>query len=758
MNNHFFRHSALLVGSALVALGAASGSQEAAAQEAGTGDELRVGTVIVTATRRDEDAQSVPVAVTAISPTELEDSLIRDTNSLQKLASSLVITVSNSETTGGVLRIRGVGTGGQNPGLEGAVGAFIDGVYRSRPGQALNDLLDVQQIEVLRGPQGTLFGKNTSAGAIVVNTSAPEFEWGGKVLGGLGDNGQQRFMASVTGPIIEDKLAFRLSGITNQRDGFIKDVNSGREYNDRDRFTVRGQLLAEPTEDVSLRLIADYTEKSEACCAAPYVLNGSRAALITSLGGTVFDPTQEDNYLVATDRDLRTDVEEFGLSAHLNWNLDSADLKVIASTRSFIAARDADVDGTDLDLARLNNERSKDRLNTLEATLQGETGKLDWLVGAYGFETDFNSPQEQVMGADLGPFLARFSTPPRAISGLYPAGSGDLLRRFYQTGSGWSLFTHNSISLTDKLTATIGLRYLEEEKSGGGQFVIRAAPSCTSPLVPAGLRVYCAVPNYQAEFKDDAMTYTGALSYQVTPNAMSYVAYSKGYKAGGISLDRAAGQRSSQVFRPEESENYELGIKTDWLSDTVQVNATLFRLEFKDFQRNVFTGTETLLSNQGEVLSQGVELETKFRPVRGLTLNASSTFADVQYGEDVSDAAIAGRQLNAAPKWTAQLGGAYTRRLTQNMAFFASSNGRYQSSTSTGADLDPLKAQDGYTLVDGRVGLRFTDQDAQISLWGTNLTDERYRVVTFNSTLQAGSLQAYMGEPRFWGIEVSKNF
>lgn len=758
MYDHIIRRNALLAGSAFLVLSAASSGQKAAAQEAEPADELRVGTVIVTATRRDEDAQSIPIAVTAISAADLEESLIRDTNGLQQLASSLVITVSNSETTGGVLRMRGVGTGGQNAGLEGAVGAFIDGVYRSRPGQALNDLLDVQQIEVLRGPQGTLFGKNTSAGAIVVNTRAPEFEWGGKVLAGLGDNGQQRFMGSITGPIIEDKLAFRLSGITNKRDGFIKDVNSGQEYNDRDRFTVRGQLLAEPIEDMSIRLIADYTEKSEACCAAPYVRNGSRAAIITALGGTVFQPTQEDNYLVATDRDLRTDVEEFGLSGHLNWGLGFADLKVIASTRSFLAARDADIDGTDLDLARLNNERTKDRLNTLEATLQGENGRLDWLVGAYGFETDFNSPQQQVMGADLGPFLARFSTPPRAISGLYPAGSGDLLRRFYQTGRGWSLFTHNSISLTDKLTATVGLRYLEEEKAGGGQFITQAAPSCTSPLVPAGLRVFCAVPDYQADYKDDAITYTGALSYQVTPNAMGYVSYSKGYKAGGISLDRTAGQRSSQTFLPEESINYELGVKTDWLDDAVQVNATLFRLEFTDYQRNVFTGTETLLSNQGEVLSQGVELETKFRPFRGLSLNASSTFADVQYGEDISDATLAGRQLNAAPKWTVQLGGAYTRPLTENMALFASSNGRYQSSTITGADLDPLKVQDGYTIVDARIGLRFKDQDAQISLWGTNLSDERYRVVTFNSALQAGSLQAYMGEPRTWGVEVSKNF
>lgn len=751
------KRGALLSGSTLLAI-SALGCGLATAQEVSDPDEseLRADKVIVTATRRSEDAQTVPVAVSAFSSSQIEDALIRDTNGLQQIASSLVVTVSNSETTGGVIRIRGVGTAGQNPGLEGAVGAFVDGVYRSRPGLVLNDFLDVKQVEVLRGPQGTLFGKNTSAGAIVITTNEPEFEWGGEALVGIGSDGQERYMGVLTGPVLEDSLAFRLSGVMNKRDGITTDVNTGEDYNDRNRLSLRAQLMAQPAEDVSLRLIVDYIDKDEVCCAAPYVVNGVRAPLIASLGGTVFDPTREDDLVVAIDTPPRSEVEEFGVSGHFDWDLDFGTLKVIASTRSFIATRDSDVDASDLDLANQFDAQTKDRLNTLESTLQGTNGRLDWLVGAYAFETSFNNPQSMVMGTDLGAFIQGFY--PQPVADLYQAGDGDLLRRFYQDGTGWSLFTHNTFSLTDKLKVTLGARYLEEDKEGGGQFITQEAASCSSPLVVSALRIFCAVPDYETSFKDDAFTYTAALSYQFQPDIMGYLSYSRGYKAGGINLNRNAGQLSSQTFLPEESDNYEVGLKTQWLDDRVLVNLTGFRLEFTDYQRNVYTGTETLLSNQGEVVSQGIELETRFKPLESLDLNASTTFADTQYGEDIDDASLAGRQLNSAPKWTVQLGGSYERAINSNISFFASTNARYQSSVVTGADLDPLKAQDGYTIADGRLGLKFTEQDAQISLWGTNLTDERYRVITFNSTLQTGSLQAYMGDPRAWGVEISKRF
>jgi iron complex outermembrane receptor protein len=753
MANRRMQRTALLAGSVAGGLAALSAGP-VVAQDARTVTQLE--TVVVTATRRAESQQTVPVAVTAVSAEQIAAAGLRDTTALQQVAPSLVITVSNSETTGGVLRIRGVGTQGQNLGLEAAVGVFVDGVYRSRPALALNDLLDVRQIEVLRGPQGTLFGKNTSAGAIILTTNPPSFEPGGEVLVGLGPDGQRRIQGSLAGPIADNLLAFRISGVMNERDGYIRDVKLDRRYNDRDRVSLRAQLLVTPTPDLSLRLIADHIEKSELCCAAPYVLNGVRAGLITSLGGTVFNPTRQNDFLVATNTPVRSDTEEYGFSAQMDWNTAIGDLKVIASTRQFIASRDADVDFLDLDLANLLNEVTKDRLNSMEATVQNQTGRLDWLVGAFWFDTRLNNPSTQVIGRDLGRYQAGVTG--RAIAGLYAAGDGDQLRRFYQTGDGWSVFAHGTLSITDTLKATGGLRYLEESKVGGGEFVTRIGASCTSPLVPAAARVFCATRNYQAAFTDDATTWSAALSWRITPEIMAYASASHGYKAGGISLDRDAGNRTRQTFLPETSDNVELGLKTEWFDRRLQINLTAFQLEFTDFQRTVFTGTETLLSNQGEVTSEGVELETRWFATPKLALNSSVTFADTQYGSNVTDLTIANRALNAAPKWTAQAGFLYERPIKGEISFLASGNARYQSRTTTGADLDPLKSQKGYTLVNGRIGLRHEGHDAELVLWGSNLTDERYRIVTFNATLQPGSLQAYMGEPRAWGLELSKRF
>ncbi len=287
---------------ALVALCASCGfSSFALAQSGSTGQAAPAPadgteTIIVTATRRAESVQKVPISITAVSGETLREAAIRDTQGLQALAPSLVITVSNSETTGGVVRIRGVGTAGQNSGLEPTVGVFLDGVYLPRSGIALNELVDVERVEILRGPQGTLFGKNTTAGAITIATKKPEFDFEAEVFAGAGSLGSKRGGFSITGPVIDDRLALRLSGSVNQRDGYVEDVKLNQKLNSRDRWLLRGQALWTPTDKVTLRLIADRSQKDDICCAAPYVLNGVRAATISSLGGTVFNPTREADY------------------------------------------------------------------------------------------------------------------------------------------------------------------------------------------------------------------------------------------------------------------------------------------------------------------------------------------------------------------------------------------------------------------------------------------------------------------------------
>jgi iron complex outermembrane recepter protein len=713
--------------------------------------------IMVTATRRAESEQKVPISMTAVSGETLRETAIRDTQGLQALAPSLVITVSNSEATGGVIRIRGVGTQGQNAGLEPTVGVFLDGVYLPRSGIALNELVDVDRIEILRGPQGTLFGKNTTAGAITISTQKPEFDFGGEVFAGAGSLGSRRGGFSVTGPVIADRLALRLSANLNQRDGYVEDIKLKQNLNSRDRWLVRGQALWTPTDRISLRLIADRSQKDDVCCAAPYVVNGTRATTVAALGGTVFNPTREADYLVATNLAPSSSVEDQGVSAELNWDLGWAQMRGLVSSRDYKSVRNADGDFSDLDLTNTINEVSEDKTRTLEVSLRGTAGSLDWLVGAFASDQDFVQTGATVLGKDAGRFAAALASRP-AIIPLYAAGDGDQVRRFDLETNGWSVFTHNIWNVTDRLAMTLGLRWSHDDKEGGGTFVTRSAGSCTSALVPATLRLICPTKDYRASKTDEKTSGVIAASYEVDETALLFASFSRGFKAGGVSLDRDAGNRSKATFDPEESESFEAGIKAQWLARRLRTNLTFFDQTYTDFQRVVFTGTENLLSNQGEVRSRGVELDTRLNVGNGLSLTASTTYNRVRYGNNVSDVAIRGKQLNAAPEMTTQLGFAWQRQIANGLTGFARANWRYQSRTITGADLDPLKAQPGYGLLNGSFGVRHEASGLEVSAWGANLTDEVYRIVTFNSTLQAGSLNAYMGEPRTWGIEVSKKF
>src|SRR5439155_24013850 len=226
--------------------------------------------IVITATRRNEALSDVPMAVSAVTAQTLRNTGATDIRQLNQVAPSLLVSSTSSEAGAGVARIRGIGTAGDNPGLESSVGIFIDGVYRSRARVGLTELGPLARIEVLSGPQGTLFGRNTSAGLISIITAKPRFqpEVAGQI--DVGNYGLRRFEGSVTGPLT-DTVAARIDGVYVKRDGFLKDVISGRRINDRDRWMLRGQILFQPSDNLSFRLIGDYSKRNEECCGAPYL-------------------------------------------------------------------------------------------------------------------------------------------------------------------------------------------------------------------------------------------------------------------------------------------------------------------------------------------------------------------------------------------------------------------------------------------------------------------------------------------------------
>lgn len=356
--------------------------EETQAQDEGYGNDI-----IVTATRRSETVQDVPVAITAVGNELLENAGVKDIRGLEQLAPSLQTTTGQSAATGSSLSIRGIGTGGDNPGFEPAVGVFIDGVFRSRAGVALSELPELERVEVLRGPQGTLFGRNTSAGALSIFTAKPQFEFGGYIEGSYGNYDAYELKGAVTGPVT-DQIALRLDGGWRQRDGYIKDANSDRRINDLDRYYVRGQALID-AGDLTFRLIGDYTETDEKCCGAVNVVPGSFAPIIDAIAGAqgldgiYTGPPSDRTMAISPNREFGERVKDWGVSGELNYDLGDFSLTSITAYRDWRALRNQDIDFSGIDRAYREGYRVDLTDFTQELRFQGTLGPVDFLLGGF---------------------------------------------------------------------------------------------------------------------------------------------------------------------------------------------------------------------------------------------------------------------------------------------------------------------------------------------------------------------------------------
>ena len=419
-----------LLTSALVAIASPAFAQEAtppAAEPAGTATEAAAvepetgGDIIVTATRRASPLSDVPIAVSAVTAASLQNSGGTDIRSLNQLAPSLLVSSTGNEANGSA-RIRGIGTVGDNPGLESSVAVFIDGVYRSRTGVGLNELGEIERVEVLRGPQGTLFGRNASAGLINIVSKKPSFDFGVTGEATYGNYDYIRGAIGVTGPISES-LAFRVDGVYVKRDGFYKNITQGGgsegRVNDRDRYFIRGQLLYQPNDDFSVRLIGDYTHRDESCCGAVYIAtketidptanpasttggnNTDRAftvqptnrivQVLRSLGGLVTYPPQnpyDRQVQVTPGRTFQNTTRDYGGSAEINFDFGPANLTSITAYRYYKAGGAGDIDYSNVDISyRADDGNAFRRFKTFtqELRLQGSAfeDKLDWLIGGF---------------------------------------------------------------------------------------------------------------------------------------------------------------------------------------------------------------------------------------------------------------------------------------------------------------------------------------------------------------------------------------
>ncbi|MFM2301452.1 MAG: hypothetical protein RLZZ84_1188 [Pseudomonadota bacterium] len=518
------RNFILLVGTALGAI-----TSPALAQE--TRDAADSDAIIVTATLREANVQDIPLAVTAVAPETLERQGVADIKTLSSITPSFNIQSSQTETQGTSIRIRGVGTTGNNTGLESSVGVFIDGVYQSRPGVALGDLVDLERLEVLRGPQGTLFGRNTSAGALNITTRKPNMNrLEGFANASYGNYNFMNVQAGIGGPISET-VGARITGSWRKRDGYLKS-STGAESNNRDRYMLRGQLYFEPSSDLSVRLLADYSKVNENCCDAVIVRETELAPYFVGPVGafaghglTSDGVDQSGNSALqnlATNGELfKNDAKQWGFSGELKWNVGGAKLTYIGSYRDFSSTSTQESDFTSLKIftvgaggsaSRPGIQPNGDYIKTMthELRLQGAAfeDKLDWLIGGFYGKEDIVSFGTMTAGPDFqravsaGNFGAAAGVNP--LYALTALGNGGTpvningayaVNRFDQEAKTFSVFTHNVFSLTDKLSVTFGARYVDEKKVASFDQLEASNGACQasvtgalSAAVPAALR------------------------------------------------------------------------------------------------------------------------------------------------------------------------------------------------------------------------------------------------------------------------------
>ena len=647
--------------------------------------------VIVTATKTEKTLQEVPVAVSVVTADTIEKANITDIYDLRSIVPSLDSRRFTTSTEATYV-IRGFGNGSFNPGIEPSVAVFIDGVYRSSMQAQIADLPAIERIEVLRGPQSTLFGKNATAGVINVVTKKPSFDESGYASASVGSNNMKKFKYYKTGPLDESK-AYSFYANIHKADGHSDNMTTGNTSNNRDRFSVRGEMLFDLANEASLRVTVDYDEYDEICCAVGSANYGSANQVAALLGGGVIpnDPFTEQVFF---DFDPVTEGDNSGITLHYSKEADGTTLESITSIRNSFNTNVQDVDFDAPSIVNPSPQTKELDAVTQEFRLySNDNEKFNWLVGGYYYQEDLNWDESIYFGPLWRTYIEAF-LPPGTISQiaaafgipdavLFASGQGGT-ETATQDNTTTSIFAQVDIQLTEKLSAIVGASYMEDEKTvsysqtntdvlsnldfvGAGTLGLiaagfppaQAAVLATDPAFNSLINLqflqllpqFTNFPNAAQDGKssDDNVDYTFKLSYELSDTVSVYGGISTGFKASAWNISRnsdadaaevaalaAAGTPASpsrsvgrRYAGPEEAEVTELGAKI--LLPSGYLNIALFDQTIDGFQSNTFIGTGFVLVNAGSQSADGYEFDLVYSPLENIDLMMSGVFLDPVY-------------------------------------------------------------------------------------------------------------------------------
>ncbi len=799
---------------------AATASTAAADATAQIDDEVSRGDIIiVTARRRQETAQEVPVAISVIRGDSIEATGNFNVVKLQQLAPTLQIYTSNPRNTSVNIRGLGVPFGLTSDGFEQGVGIYVDDVYNSRVAAATFDFLDVEQVEVLRGPQGTLYGKNTTAGAINITTNQPTFDFEGRAEVSVGNLNYRQAKAAVSGPLSET-IAARLAIAATSRRGTIFNVTSDRWINEQDNLGLRGQLLFKPSDDLSITLSGDYSKQDPEGYGTSLVRVGrTQRALARQYDGLVAaynaaNPTRPYTVPSRNIFDRLTDIDASlnagnkigGVSARVKWDVGPGTFTSISAWRFWGWKPENDRDFTGLSIVSKSQNPSQQDQYSQEFRYDYEGDNIDFVLGLFGFKQRIDTQGTEQQGADASRWslTGAQAADPGILNGLTAANTQ------YLKSTSAALFGQLSWKVTDALTIQPGARVNYDKKSGFYQRIVTNgagnAISCTpAPAAGSVLEAQCGVYQPQQSSPSDSawnFTYDFNVNYKVASDVLAYATYAKSFKTLGINqnglplnADNSVNFDASTV-KPESIDHFEVGLKTQFFDRRATFNLSAFRTEIKNFQATVnggqFGTVRGYLANAEKVTSQGVEADLKVVASDRFTAYANGAYTDAKYKKFINapcppelsggtlqpasavpdysqpgvpgalsprQCDISGQRLPGVSKWAFSYGAETNipaTLLAKDGQVYLGIDGNYRSQWNSNASPSIYTNVKGYALTNFRAGFRGEGFD--VFGWVRNAFDVNYIELLQVAPGNTGLIAGTAGDARTWGGTVKFSF
>lgn len=760
----------------IVLLGTAATAQEATSAGLQT---RQVDEIVVTAQKRTERAQDVPISIAAFSAEKLEAANVDSIVDLPRITPGLSVT-KGAQTASTRVSLRGLGSAG-NTGMDPSVATFLDGIYVARHGAIIGSMLDIEGVEVLRGPQGTLFGRNASGGVISLRSALPNDQFGGSasVEGGTGD--RYRGEGIVNFPLASG-AAIRVAAMGETSDGLYRNRLDGNTYGAEDTFTSRVSGKFDLADNIHLILRGDYSRTSgDGFALLELIPSSVTPAQLTNLrnvlGSELPDLNPYDRVVNQfVDNDLND--RQWGLTSDLSIETTSGfNFRLINGYRDWKNSQEvADQTGFTRPLIGIDvNYRSKSHSHEFQILSPEDellNGRLDFVLGLYYSEEDFYLNDNYSLLEAYCPVVIAIAVPQLLDACNSAPGHFATVEDFNQNAKSFAAFGQTTLAMTSKLDLTLGARWTRDRKQANlVQFVNNPAAA-----------IFRSPENSDLSYRSNQPTWRANLAWKPSQDQMIFATFSTGYKAGGFNTGGGpVPLAQSRIFDAEKIKNYEMGAKTIWLNGLLRSNVTLFRMDISGFQDRGFDGFGFIVRNVGSVRNQGVELDGSLRPTQSLSFDYSALYLDSEFrsyeGAPGLPAAggtqdLSGTRPTFSPKWSGSLAAQYENDLgNTGLRWALRGNMSFFSSTNIGLinDNNPQTIQKAYQVIGGRATISSGDDSWSLSLFGDNILNKGYchqiayqffdRPLGMQNPTTGGTALKCLGmSPRTYGVSADVRF